>query len=486
MSLDAIVALNRFGMGARPGDLSEVARDPRKWLRAQIESRAALAPAMAALKSSDEIAHDIPEGLSGQDLRRSLILRGRAIYQQEVALRYAVGIGADQGLTERLARFWSNHFTVSTTNPRVAAYAGAMEREAIRPYMTGKFEDMLLAVVRHPAMLIYLDNIQSFGPNSPAGQRRDRGLNENLAREILELHTLGVNGGYTQDDVIGLAKIITGWQVYAPNLPKDLPSKGAFVFLAYAHEPGDHKLLGKTYPASRDDGQGRAALRDIARHPSTAQFVATKLARHFIADDPPQAAVDELAAIFRETGGDLQKVTLALVERKEAWEVAPRKFRSPEDFVIAGMRALSGSSTLSALAFVDAAKAMDDRLDAMSEGMSVEDYQRQLRDVNRGNDPAGALLRTVQTLGQYPYTAKSPAGWPDVATFWASPDALLERLEWASAITARIGVRMSPTELAGAVLGDRLSDETQTVLAGAASPAQGAALVLSSPEFQRR
>ena len=199
---------------------------------------------------------------------------------------------ADCGFAERLVVFWSNHFCISANKGGLARmWAGSFEREAIRPHVFGRFADMLKAVEQHPAMLFFLDNQQSLGPDSRAGQNRKRGLNENLAREIMELHTLGVGGGYTQDDVTSLARIITGWTFAGRQ--GQLGAPGTFVFNANAHQPGPQRLLGKIY---EDNGlaQGEAALADIARHPSTAKFIATKFARHFVADDPPPALVARL------------------------------------------------------------------------------------------------------------------------------------------------------------------------------------------------
>ena len=225
-------------------------------------------------------------------------------FRAEALARLQRAVIADCGFTERLVAFWSNHFCISANKGELARiWAGSFEREAIRPHVLGRFADMLKAVEQHPAMLFFLDNQQSLGPDSRAGQNRKRGLNENLAREIMELHTLGVGGGYTQDDVTSLARIITGWTFAGRQ--GQLGAPGSFVFNANAHQPGPQRLLGKTY---EDNGvaQGEAALADIARHPSTAKFIATKFARHFVADDPPPALVARLQDIFHKTDGDLR------------------------------------------------------------------------------------------------------------------------------------------------------------------------------------
>ena len=225
--------------------------------------------------------------------------------------------------------FWSNHFCISAD--KIQSMSGAYEREAIRPHVLGRFGDMLQAVESHPAMLFYLDQAASMGPNSIAGINRTRGLNENLAREILELHTLGVRTGYTQDDVIRFANVLTGWTFLPAG---DNPEHGGeFTFNRRLHEPGPQKVVDKVY---EDTGveQGRAVLRDLAVHPSTATHVATKLVRYFIADEPPPALVERLAQVFRDTGGDLKEVTKALVTSSEAWTLPRTKLKRPSEWVV--------------------------------------------------------------------------------------------------------------------------------------------------------
>jgi uncharacterized protein (DUF1800 family) len=227
------------------------------------------------------------------------------------------------------------------------AVAGLYENEAVRPNITGNFAELLIACEQHPAMITYLDNQRSIGPDSTLGRLANRrqserniGLNENLAREILELHTLGVGAGYTQDDVTTFAKVITGWSIGGASdtgrFSEGTP--GTFEFRDAIHEPGHHKVLGKSYP---DKGvkQGEAVLRDLAVHPSTARFLATKLATHFVADNPPLDLVDELAATYLENGGELVPVYEALVTADTAWTKVHGKYKSPHDFVISTLRA---------------------------------------------------------------------------------------------------------------------------------------------------
>jgi uncharacterized protein (DUF1800 family) len=270
-----------------------------------------------------------------------------------------------------------------------------------------------------------------------------KGLNENLAREILELHTLGVRGGYTQADVTSLAKIITGWGYYGPYQSNGTPGK--FRFLGAAHEPGTHTLLGKAYP-QQGEAQGEAALRDLAAHPATAEHLATKLARHFISDNPPPGAVAAIAGAFRASGGDLAATGAAIVDAPAAWDSPPRKFKPPEEYVISTIRAL---------------------------GAPKLDGQK--------------LVALLDRMGQRPYWASAPDGWPDTEDHWISADAIWKRLEWADALSKGLAAaNVDPMEVAERALGPQLGAKTRSAIAGAESPAQGLAIFLASPDFQRR
>ncbi len=365
------------------------------------------------------------------------------VFLAEAKARFASTIHVPRiGFGERLAMFWANHFAISAAKgPHVRIIAGAFEREAIRPHVFGRFADMLLAVETHPAMLFFLDNQQSFGPNSRAGQNRKRGLNENLAREILELHTLGVNGGYTQDDVTSLARIITGWTVVGRE--GRLGAPGTFVFFPNAHEPGDQRLLGKSY-ADAGFEQGKAALLDLAANPATASHVAQKLARHFVSDAPPKALVDKLASTFRVTDGDLAAVSTALVEAKESWAPELAKIRSPLEFSIALLRATG----------------------AKPEPQPV--------------------LGGLYAMGQPFWQPAGPNGFSDLADAWASPEGMRMRLDIANAAAIKGADYFDPPQFLETRLGPLLSDETRTAVARAESRAQGLAIAFMSPEFQRR
>jgi uncharacterized protein (DUF1800 family) len=324
--------------------------------------------------------------------------------------------------------------------------AGAFEREAIRPHLFGRFEDMLLAVETHPAMLAFLDNAQSIGPDSRAGARAKRGLNENLAREIMELHTLGVDGGYSQRDVTSLSRIITGWTIErdqkgAHGMPLGRP--GTFVFNANAHEPGTQSVLGVNY---RDDGveQGRAALRDLARHPSTARHIAVKLARHFVADAPPPSLVSRLTDTFTRSRGDLSAVYLALVDSDEAWNPELTKIRSPLEYLVAMLRA-SGA-----------------------------------------RPKPQAIVGVLYALGQPFWNPSGPNGFPDTVDAWASSEGLAMRIDAANLIAQSTPIRDDPRGFARSILGPLLSSHTEQAMARAEDRKQALALAYLSPEFQRR
>ena len=301
---------------------------------------------------------------------------------------------------------------------------------------------MLKAVEQHPAMLFFLDNQQSLGPDSRAGQNRKRGLNENLAREIMELHTLGVGGGYTQDDVTSLARIITGWTFAGRQGQLGVP--GSFVFNANAHQPGAQRLLGKIY---EDNGvaQGEAALTDIARHPSTEKFIATKFARHFVADDPPPALVARLQETFRNTDGDLKALTFALLDSDEAWQAPLTKLRSPYEFLVATGRLL---------------------------GRIPED--------------PGRYLGSLNLLGQPLWSPSGPNGFPDTNAAWAAPEGMKLRLDVSAQVASRLADSIDPRDLLELVAADAASPETRRTVEHAESRQQALALLLMSPEFQRR
>ena len=362
----------------------------------------------------------------------------RQIILSEVQARLDAALNADFGFAERLVWFWSNHFCVSAA--KVPSLAGGYEREAIRPHALGRYGSMLLAAEGHPAMLAYLDNAASIGPNSVAGINRARGLNENLAREILELHTLGVRGGYTQDDVIGFANVLTGWTIIPTNTD---PEHGAeFIFNRRMHEPGPRKVVGKTYP---DNGveQGRAVLADLARNPATAEHIARKLARHFVADEPPPALIERLTKTFQDTDGNLKEIAKALIASPEAWTMPQAKLKRPSEWIVAMVRAT---------------------------GLCTADPARYAQ---------GQAL-----LGEPIWRPPAPKGFADDEAAWI--DGLGQRLDIANNFAERVAPRSDPRALLDEALGPLASTETREAVARAESRQQALTIAFMSPEFQRR
>jgi len=466
--LTSAVAANRFGLGARPGDLAAIGGSGPDWLRAQLDGPA---PEIAddGLQSSASILaqiYDLRQTIRAERVGAGGVATGsaaaigafkklpqliRPIYLAEAGARFRESVSTDRPFVERLTQFWANHFAVSADKSVLAALAGSYEREAIRPYVLGNFSDMLLATERHPAMLLYLDNQMSMGPDSRAAWNiarrnpdRKTGINENLARETMELHTVGVDGGYTQADVTAFSEVLTGWSVAGPGGWRTGAQPGTFLFRETMHEPGSKVVMGKRYPDTGYD-QCVAVLRDLAARPATAHFIATKLARHFIADDPPEPAVQRVAQAFSQSGGDLPTVYKALIDSPEAWRHPVAKYKSPSDYIVSAFRGLQLP-------------------------VKVE------------KPPVGLF----QQLGQRIWAPGSPAGWPDRSADWDGASELLKRIEWADAVGQRVGPRRNAMELAPQLLGDGLSGATREAIARAESGAQAIALMMAAPEFMRR
>jgi uncharacterized protein (DUF1800 family) len=472
MALDpkaqAALALHRFGAGPRAGSIAAIASDPRGALLAELDrpdagrianpelltsgaaARAAFAfqqaqrAARQAERAAQQAAPDMkpPDQAEVPPAQRPNPGPGvpQQLYLAEAKARIDAAIGAEIGFAERLAWFWSNHFCVSADKGNVRPICGAYEREAIRANMLGRFGDMLLAVESHPAMLIYLDNARSIGPDSIAGIRQKRGLNENLAREILELHTLGVRSVYTQNDVTSFANVITGWTVVAPR--QDPARAGEFEFNARMHQPGAQTVIGRSYPDAGIE-QGRAVLAALARHPATAKHVATKLARHFVADEPPPALVDRLAKSFLATQGDLKQVTKTLVTAPEAWEAPRAKLKRPGEWIIASLRAV---------------------------GVTPPDV--------------GPVMQAHNLLGEPLWRPSAPKGFADESAPWL--DGLAQRLDIANQLARRLGGQADPREVFEETLAPLASTETRQAITRAESRPQALALLFMAPEFQRR
>ena len=432
MDSHAAQAMIRFGLGRRGAEPAPA--DPQAWLAGQLDGPD---PGLAAP------IHSAAEGLAairerrldktpdGQNKRTPIA----DVFRADSAAAFDVMLTTPTPYRERLVWFWANHFTVSLRRGECAALAGAFVREAIRPHVTGRFGDMLLAVMRHPAMLLYLDNAQSIGPDSRAGERQHRGLNENLARECLELHTVSPASGYTQADVTNFAKILTGWSIDINANPP------GFVFRPNAHEPGGGTLMGQQFPAGEQGGV--EALAWLGRHPATYRHIATKLVRHFVADDPPKDATDRIVAVLQRSGGDLKAASLELVRLPAAWKPLT-KLRSPADYAVAVLRALD------------------------------------LPEERRPN-----LTGAMSGLGQQFFGAPLPNGWPDTAADWAGPEAILRRIDWAYTISGRANA-LDPATVATNTLGPLLPEATLEQIRRAGSRREAFAMLLASPEFLRR
>jgi uncharacterized protein (DUF1800 family) len=424
----------RFGYGLPAGGSGLGADDlaAATWPGVTLAELAPLARAYrAAKKAKDEAA--VKETQRAID---ALALRGaKAIF--------ARALGSDDPYRERLVAFWADHFTVAPRNRTERALPAALVDEAIRPHVTGRFADMLKAVTTHPAMLIYLNQEASFGPSSPKGKRQKKGLNENLARELIELHTLGVGAGYTQADVRELAELLTGLAVS--------PTEG-FVFDKNRAEPGPETVLGVTY-----DGKGEApileALDDLSARPETAAHLARKLAVHFVADDPDEGLVRDLSARFRDTGGDLAEVAQALVAHPAAGNGV--KVRQPFDFLVASLRALGVGPDLIL-------------------GLDLRPFRR-------------LILDPLEAMGQPFQQAPGPDGWPEREADWITPQGLAARIDWAMQAPERL-VRPLPDPRAflTTALGTRAGEKLTWAVGAAESARDGVGLVLASPEFNRR
>ena len=423
-------AMIRFGLGRRGEEA--LPADPVVWLQRQLEGDdpavfdnrlPTTADGLTVLR--EQFRLDLPPG-------ESLV---RPLFQADALSQTRQLVTTDLPFRERLVWFWANHFSVSIRQGGTNAVIGPYIREAIRPNITGPFDAMLLAVMRHPAMLMYLDNNNSFGPNSIVGRNQKRGLNENLARECLELHTVSPAAGYTQADVTEFAKILTGWSVDYDRLYP------GFLFRPGAHEPGGKTLMGRRFPPN--EAGGFAALEFLANHPATHRHLATQLVRHFVNDDPPPDAVRTIEGVLRDTGGDLGAASAALLHLEAAW-VPLTKVRAPLDFAVATLRALDLPA-----------------------------------------DKQVPLEGVLSSLGQPLWNAPLPNGWSDVASEWAAPEAMMRRFDWSFSIAARAGDR-DPAAVADASMGSLLRPRTMEAMKRAGSRRDALTLLLSSPEFQRR
>ncbi|MEC4724683.1 DUF1800 domain-containing protein [Shewanella sp. D64] len=449
MSLSAVIAVNRFGYGAKAGELEQAKQDPKSFLINQLQPISFNQDLPNSHQLLRQLAQYHQEKKQAKKLRKKTSNQAplsfkkimpffRASYTELCADSIHQTISSSNSMMWRLLDFFSNHFSVSAQGPMMTTLAPTLEREAIAPYLLGSFSDMLVAVVHHPAMLKYLNNEQSFGPNSKAG-KKGKGLNENLAREILELHTLGVNSGYTQEDVIELAKGISGWSIAKPSID----DKNGFYYRKRGHEPGLRRLLNKIY-TEKGEAQGIAMLRSLAMEPKTAEHVCYKLARHFIADEPSRVLVKRLSERWLATQGNLQQVVLSLIDSPESWAPISQKFKSPREHLISTYRGLS---------------------------LSVNKPRK--------------LISMLTTLGQQPFKANSPKGYGDNELSWNGANALLVRIDWSVNVVHRkrnIEVKLLIPQL----FGQQISERSYLEISRAESRENALVLLLMSRDFLRR
>jgi uncharacterized protein (DUF1800 family) len=444
----AHIALSRFGLGAKIGGVAKIRADAKAALLAELDIPNIAMITDTGLPTYVQACQVVESGFSFEE----------EIRQKELTARIDKHMEPDIGFVERLVLFFSNHFSMTINKDgAIRCTIGQLERDVIRKHVLGSFKDMLLGVMRHPAMLAYLDNDDSMGPKSVTGLAWGTGLNQNLAREILELHTLGVGGGYSEADVTSLAKIITGWTYvrgweaegrYNGGTPA---LRGRYQFRADWHEPGTQVLLGKSY-AQVDATQGAAALAALAVHPSTAEFIAFKLVRHFITDNPTPALVNPVATAFLSSRGNLKTTAKALINLPAAWSAPLSKLRTPYELQIAEMRALG----------------------------------RVYREEDRW-----PFIATLSALRHAPWERPAPDGYSDESDYWMGPDAMRIRLEtaqmnaWGLRQVVPLNTRTAPTVAAG-LFPTVLTQVSRDAIAAAPDAQNGFATLFMIPEFQRR
>jgi uncharacterized protein (DUF1800 family) len=496
----------RFGYGIRP---DEAVADGADALLAQLDAGVAEAPRFPTegIEGRWRTIEDYYTTMSGipsnKEARRKALrpVRRDVFYAngRDQHARVAQAVFSPHGFHERLATFWTDHFAVSVRKQRpMYLYTSLYEAEAIRPHIAGAFSDLLRAAATHPAMLIYLDQVKSIGPTSRRGKRRERGLNENLGRELLELHTLGAGSGYSQTDVQAAAFVLTGLNVERQG--------GRSIFRANNSEPGPIEVpfLGRSYGGKRRAIEDvHAMLDDLANHPATARHICRKLVVHFVSDEPPIALVKAMVDAWQSSGGNLRDVYAAMLSHPAAWEDPGRKARQPFDYVVAGLRAAGLPET----EFGQPSRPIDGKVDddgmmAITPEMAEKRRKRaeknmdtadaaEMQEDRRVREKLRPLLNpltagAVKALGQPVWEPASPEGTEEEFSAWISSTQLVGRIEWAQRVADRVGTRAEPLALARMVLRDAARDDTLKVISQAPSRRAGLSLLLASPEFNRR
>ncbi|MEZ2127270.1 MULTISPECIES: DUF1800 family protein [unclassified Sinorhizobium] len=506
MSLSfSTMAAIRFGYGFRPGETPPGSKDE---LLNQVRVGAGAAPSFPVgginrrhqqLLEQQQRLKDIRnlDDQAKRDARKVIQRQSQELLRRDADARLMQAALSPNGFYERLATFWTNHFSTSTSKSLpMRLLVPLYEAEAVRPHIGGSFRDLLRSATEHPAMLIYLDQALSQGPDSPNGMKRKKGLNENLGRELLELHTLGAGSGYTQADVRSAAMVLTGLTIDRSSMET--------TFRPGLAEPGEHDVLGVSYGGQRrTPGDNLALLDDLAANPKTAQHVSRKLAVHFISDQPPQELVEAMAEAWKKTDGNLMAVYGAMLDHPDAWRNEGAKARQPFDYIVTGLRALNtGDDDGNVGRFLEANEDTDDG-DMIGQDMSVG--EKATENMN-GTEPvpmdtndaadikrrkafraaralgAGALRRMGQPIWQPP----SPAGFEEGFDAWITASQLAERLAWARRASAQFGAQQDPRQFLKATLADAARDDTIRVVSQAPDRTSGLTLVLASPEFNRR
>lgn len=457
MTDPALLAAFRFGhglplpVGARPdpeGMLAQLA-GPDAGLAlfpglSPAEVQAQFARSMQARQVARKTQRKSPE----RKIHTGILREVEEQLELFLRLQIARGLESPDGLRERLVRFWADHFSALPRLRDQRAILVSRIDHAIRPHVAGRFADMLVAVELHPGLLIGLDQVASVGPTSRAGQRKGQGLNENLAREMIELHTMGVGAGYSQADVRQLAELLTGL---------DVTLEEGMIFAPGKAEPGAETVLGQTYGAEGLEPI-RTVMADLARRPETARHLSRKLAVHFLSDAPDEGLVARMAEAYLAADTALLPVIRVLLEDPAAWQPPLQKARQPFDFMVAALRGLG----------IDGATVL-----------------------RMGNKPFRRMIREpMQLMGQDWESPRGPDGWPEAASAWITPQGLAARITWAMEVPGRLvaaGGMPDPAAFAGRVLGEMAGQgDLATWAARSESPREGVGLVLASPAFNRR
>ncbi|WP_208347675.1 DUF1800 domain-containing protein [Pseudaestuariivita rosea] len=457
MQFDPILANARFGLGPSPrhdlplgaGDLlTEITAPDHQAKAFPIRTFSSFRQDLLVLSDLHKQQRQSDDPQEQEKLRETIRDRRKQLEAQQIAAFRATlsrAVASRFGFRERLMLFWSDHFTAHAKNGVSRSLTAGYVEEAIRPHINGHFADMLKAAVTHPVMLDYLDQNFSAGPNSDAAVKHGRGLNENLAREVIELHTLGVGGAYRQKDVREFARVLAGLRYKHEDGMK---------FRRYLREPGAKTVLGQRYetPSLQDV---HAALEDLARHPDTAHHIARKLAVHFVSDTPDDDLVGHISQAFRKSGGHLPTVYAALLDHPGASGLQPGNIKTPIEFVMSSMRALGATP-----------------------GHVAELTERQIRQY---------LSVPLTVMGQRWEQPLGPDGWPEEDDHWITPQGLAARIEWAMMVSYQLrGDLPDPRDFLTDALGPDASGAVRFAATNAETRWEGIGLVLASPAFQRR